>query len=1209
MFIYLSKKISIPNNVPLSTIAWENEAGWVACGGDQAMLKVLKLDVPASSSSPAPTTSTAAAEPRKPSVTGTAPPAKQAPASLSLSQTLEGHSGTVIRTTWNRSHTKLTTADSNGMIIVWILYKGMWYEEMVNDRAKAVVRDMRWNRRGDKIVIAYADGSIIIGGVEGNRILGKDVLDGPDGKEQDCEIAFGAWSPDDAFILFATSKADLRLFDAQGNYIHKVSIFGEGAKIIGIDWYNGANGYPIEKAPCLVIAFENGKLQLSRNERDQGPILVDTNLRHLVVKWNHNGSVLAVGGVQTVKNADGDEKSILLLQLYTPFGQYLRYLKIPGTTLADLTWEASGLRIALAVDSFIFFCNVHPEYKFAHVRSTLCYTYLAPSNAGAGDETVAFWDYAAPNRVEKQVAGLQFMLANRDHLTLVTRPPPAAAAGTTTAGSPAAAQPAVACVVNARGTPLDTRTLKWLVPVTGCMSRNHVVLSDGNWIAFFPYQMTGTASALNALLWQKESGVKLFHVESDGLQPWTIDEPPLKHGSNPVVSMACTDDWVVVARASGLLVKYAFPSMYRAAEFAFPLRPHRIHVNMDATKVSVMDLAGVLRMVEMTSDKQALLEIERKDVWDLRWSDDDKDLFAIMEKSRMYVMRGTSPEEPVPQAGYLAAFRDLEITVVQMDTVLAHPRRPAVADIVRLQTKSLRDTDAILDQVGVADAYAFTEVHPHPRQWRLVADRALETGEWGIAHKCLARVLDYAGILFLKRLARLNGDKAKQRAAILQYLGRVDQAELAYMDADRRDLAVQMRMAVGDWFRVVQMGKGSVDDAAMAKCWTMLGNEYLAQFKWTHAVTYFAQARHFDALADCYFGAEDVASLEQLLHSLPATNATLDKIGDYFARLGMAKEAVAAYVKRGNVNQAMQVCVQLNQWALAVDLAQQHQGAAISVDDLFAKVEQQVRARGDPLQLVALYRSANQCLRAANLLYELGTVAAKRDEDPLVVKKAFVMAALEVDRHLALYATSSVHGNGTAGGFVGDTAAGDIKGTAVLEPRLLEAPWRPAEAYHFYLLSQRQFHTGDLETALRTALVLRSYQDVLSVRIVQSLIAFLAFRSRNYKVCSRALSRLQNASVDADESKTYEDMAIHIFSNHPVTDFSNQTQLPCPNCTGYINELENACSDCDASFPACIASGRMIVEQITFLCTQCKHRALDAEIALWTCCPLCHSAL
>ena len=41
---------------------------------------------------------------------------------------------------WNDCCRKLTTSDENGLIIVWMLHKGMWFEEMINNRNKVWAR-------------------------------------------------------------------------------------------------------------------------------------------------------------------------------------------------------------------------------------------------------------------------------------------------------------------------------------------------------------------------------------------------------------------------------------------------------------------------------------------------------------------------------------------------------------------------------------------------------------------------------------------------------------------------------------------------------------------------------------------------------------------------------------------------------------------------------------------------------------------------------------------------------------------------------------------------------------------------------------------------------------------------------------------------------------------------------------------------------------
>jgi WD repeat-containing protein 35 len=90
---------------------------------------------------------------------------------ISMNQSLPGHKGRVQVVTWNEEWQKLTTSDENGMIIVWMLYENMWFEEMINNRNISIVRDMAWNKEGTKICIIYEDGAVIVGSVEGNRCV------------------------------------------------------------------------------------------------------------------------------------------------------------------------------------------------------------------------------------------------------------------------------------------------------------------------------------------------------------------------------------------------------------------------------------------------------------------------------------------------------------------------------------------------------------------------------------------------------------------------------------------------------------------------------------------------------------------------------------------------------------------------------------------------------------------------------------------------------------------------------------------------------------------------------------------------------------------------------------------------------------------------------------------------------------------------------
>ncbi|GJQ65754.1 hypothetical protein Trydic_g11986 [Trypoxylus dichotomus] len=193
MFIYLSKKIAIPNNTRLNTLAWNKENGFIAVGGEGGLLKVLKLDGGTSQDA-----STSKSR-------GLA-----AASNLSMNQTLEGHSGNIKVITWNENHKKLTTSDENGVIIVWMLYKGAWYEEMINNRKKSTVMGMCWSSDGAKICIIYEDGAVIVGSVDGNRIWGKEL--------KNVQLSGVQWSPDGKLLIFGLRNGQVHLYDNLGNF-------------------------------------------------------------------------------------------------------------------------------------------------------------------------------------------------------------------------------------------------------------------------------------------------------------------------------------------------------------------------------------------------------------------------------------------------------------------------------------------------------------------------------------------------------------------------------------------------------------------------------------------------------------------------------------------------------------------------------------------------------------------------------------------------------------------------------------------------------------------------------------------------------------------------------------------------------------------------------------------------------------------------------
>lgn len=89
-----------------------------------------------------------------------------------------------------------------------------------------------------------------------------------------------------------------------------------------MDWYNGYFGCVDVNAQQLALADDQGRVYLLKNEKDSNPVIIETDLRDIKLRWNANGSILAVGGAQVsgVKSAQGGDGR-LLVSFYTFSGQ------------------------------------------------------------------------------------------------------------------------------------------------------------------------------------------------------------------------------------------------------------------------------------------------------------------------------------------------------------------------------------------------------------------------------------------------------------------------------------------------------------------------------------------------------------------------------------------------------------------------------------------------------------------------------------------------------------------------------------------------------------------------------------------------------------------------------------------------------------------------------------------------------------------------
>lgn len=233
---------------------------------------------------------------------------------------------------------------------------------------------MKWTADGRKIAIVYEDGAVIVGSVDGNRLWGKEL---------NLPLRFVEWSPDGRLILFVTLEGEVWVYDADGLKVRSLSLVGQDhsysslggeIQVTGIHWYCspqlsnnassssriGAGAGGDSSLPfTLCLAFDNGKIQLSRGDEDSSAEVLDTELASVsYCKWSTRGNILAIvgttapqggnskatagmsskGGAESKKEAASTGVATNVVKFYDAYGKFMRYMRIPGENITAVSW-------------------------------------------------------------------------------------------------------------------------------------------------------------------------------------------------------------------------------------------------------------------------------------------------------------------------------------------------------------------------------------------------------------------------------------------------------------------------------------------------------------------------------------------------------------------------------------------------------------------------------------------------------------------------------------------------------------------------------------------------------------------------------------------------------------------------------------------------------------------------------------------------------
>jgi WD repeat-containing protein 35 len=205
-------------------------------------------------------------------------------------------------------------------------------------------------------------------------------------------------------------------------------------------------------------------------------------------------------------------------------------------------------------------------------------------------------------------------------------------------------------------------------------------------------------------------------------------------------------------------------------------------------------------------------------------------------------------------------------------------------------------------------------------------------------------------------------------------------------------------MRLGDWAKVISLiEQGAGNDETLNRAYKNLGDYSAERQKWSKAAKYYKLANDYENLANAYYKLEDFGALENLIESLPQASPILEKLGEKFMSMGLCKEAVDSFSKFGDVKRAIDCCVLLNQWHLAVELAEAN--GLVQIEPLLQRYAASLIDSNKKIEAIELYRKANKNTDAARLLAEIALELTEKNAPFLLIKKIYVLAAFEVDSY------------------------------------------------------------------------------------------------------------------------------------------------------------------------------------------------------------------
>ena len=148
-------------------------------------------------------------------------------------------------------------------------------------------------------------------------------------------------------------------------------------------------------------------------------------------------------------------------------------------------------------------------------------------------------------------------------------------------------------------------------------------------------------------------------------------------------------------------------------------------------------------------------------------------------------------EDPIMTDAYISEYKDFTVKMVYLDDLMKSPDGNLTKDelILEIEAKILKDIKEQLYKKSMTEMFSVIKQQNQECLWRVYAKKALEDIDFDSAENAFVACKDYASLKFIQRVRELD-DKDRQRAEILIYYKKPEEADDVYNKIERKDLAI-----------------------------------------------------------------------------------------------------------------------------------------------------------------------------------------------------------------------------------------------------------------------------------------------------------------------------------------------------------------------------------------------------------------------------------